>query len=219
MHVSTDITAGSLSTCGKRLVLSILMLVLSAWAGAGRCADGSPALSPGQAQTREGLDETTTIQQRQEHTTDRVPFPASASVLASCPSWAVATGSPCAKVLHHLQEFADEKRDPSWAEAVEARIREDITKKCPDCAVRALECRTSLCVAEVESTDGGFPYGSFVFDDVLRSMNVMPGTWLVGHEDLPSGNVLTLTLFMMGSRGLSWWYPSDDRMLGGSSPD
>ncbi len=203
MRACVDKRESPLNLKGGSSAEVLLILLLAVCSGSGDCADSSSVALIGQVQAGDRVDGVAANDRPQRPTAGRVPFPASESVLATCPTRAVAAGAPCGRVIHDLDEFANEERDPAWAEVIEARIREDIVAQCPQhaqCAVRALECRTSLCVAEVSSTDGWFNYFPLLDDGFLRSKGIVTGYWLAGDESLPSGDTLTVTLFMMGRR-------------------
>jgi len=207
MRACVDKRTSQPSSKGGSSAEIILVLLLAVWCGAGRCADFSSVPLLGQVQAGDRADEAAADERPQGPGAGRVPFPVSASVLASCPARAVAAGAPCGTVMRDLDEFANEERDPAWAEMIEARLREDITVLClqhRQCAVRALECRTSLCVVEVGSTDSWFNYLPVGDDVFLRSRGIITGFWICGDESLPSGDTLTVTLFMMGRREHPW---------------
>lgn len=82
------------------------------------------------------------------------PFPLSDSVRARCKSrWCVELALP------RLLKFASERRDPVWAPLLEADIGDYIaSRKSEGYSLRAVECRTSLCIAEVFSPDANVFY-------------------------------------------------------------
>lgn len=82
------------------------------------------------------------------------PFPVSASVEFTCRK----LGGSCDEELDGLlSKFAHEPRDPAWAAEMETRLREFILTSEPGkFSIRAVECRTSLCVVEVASGFGAY---------------------------------------------------------------
>jgi hypothetical protein len=60
----------------------------------------------------------------------------------------------CGELLQKLDEFAGEERDPDWATVTERSIVRHVHEALPDSRIRAVECRTSLCVVEVASPSG-----------------------------------------------------------------
>jgi len=119
------------------------------------------------------------------------PFPLSPSMKAKC-----RVDDGCAPELRLLKQFSQQPRDPVWAPKMEAGLR-DLVMSQPGYSIRAIECRTSLCVAEVASGLGMFnfiattgPYGS---DPSLSSMHaVYPET---AYEHDPTYATVTLVTF------------------------
>jgi hypothetical protein len=65
-----------------------------------------------------------------------------------------AMASDCGEVLHNLEHFVAGKRDLDWAPAAEQSIAKYVRTVLPDSTTRGIECRTTLCAAEVASPSG-----------------------------------------------------------------
>src|SRR5579871_4348760 len=76
-------------------------------------------------------------------------FPVSRSVKASC-------RVGCEDLNEVLSQFAQQPRDPVWARSAETKLRNLVLKENGKYTIRAIECRTSLCVIEVASIYGSF---------------------------------------------------------------
>jgi hypothetical protein len=71
----------------------------------------------------------------------------------------------CNDVQKKLAELSQEPRDPHWASTMEALIEHDILfdEDPGRFSIRNIECRTTLCAAEVESTASvNGKYGSYL---------------------------------------------------------
>ncbi len=93
------------------------------------------------------------------------PFPVSPSVEASCKRLSTPASDFCEGAHRLLDKMSRERRDPAWASEMEQKLRDHIATSEPGkFTIRALECRSSVCILEVESIlgpyTGGFRSGS-----------------------------------------------------------
>ncbi|HSB95439.1 MAG TPA: hypothetical protein VLC91_03270, partial [Spongiibacteraceae bacterium] len=105
----------------------------------------------------------------------------------------------CKELLPLLSKMAEEPRDLIWAPAIEARLRDLVTADPGEFTIRTIECRQSLCAAEVVSIHGQFHFIMGVAHDPSLNKNVLPQTSLLGYEDGPTGaqlkNTVTFSMF------------------------
>jgi hypothetical protein len=80
------------------------------------------------------------------------PFPLSPSIEAEC-----RVDDGCAPLLRLLKQFSQQPRDVVWAAKMEAGLR-DLVMSQPGYSIRTIECRASLCAAEVASGTGMFNF-------------------------------------------------------------
>ena len=121
------------------------------------------------------------------------PFPTSESVRHDCQGTSAGVGI-CEAVMQLLQKFAEEPRDPGWAPDTEARIRAFVESEGGKFAIRALECRTSVCAVEVESVHGpylGVDYQTQVDNGLEDSVASF------GDEKHTLGQKVTVTLRLL----------------------
>jgi len=86
-------------------------------------------------------------------------FPISPSVQKECDLAVGVTARLCEPVLQGLAKMALEPRHSIWADGMEARLRDQVMATDPGRQlIRAIECRSSYCAAEVASVNGIFPY-------------------------------------------------------------
>jgi hypothetical protein len=123
------------------------------------------------------------------------PFPIPRSIRDVCEK---GPGHVCDVVLPEIDKMGKERRDLAWAPAAEQRLLELLGSATGQFTVRALECRTSLCVAEVASSGGPHPgiggYRAEV-DNGLYSRGV-----LTGYEESDQGVRVTVRLFVYERR-------------------
>lgn len=124
------------------------------------------------------------------------PFPVSPSIKARCSAYYT-----CAATRRLLKEFSQQPRDPVWAPKMEAGIRELVMSQ-PGYSIRAIECRATLCVAEVASIMGMFnfisPTGPYGSDPSLRSLMAL--YWETAYERDPSYAAITVTFMTFERR-------------------
>lgn len=134
------------------------------------------------------------------------PFPISKSVANSADSCkrdlAISRNAPCGELFRLLSVFAEEPRDPDWADDIETRLYELVMKDADRFVVRAIECRTSLCVAEVASIYGAFHFIRKIYlDEDHKDENLRKKVWTgkgwLGYEPDASGAEVTVTLFVI----------------------
>lgn len=115
-------------------------------------------------------------------------FPVSPSVENMCHGF-----SKCDEIHDKLSKFAQEPRDTSWAATMEAEIQDNVASFGPSTySIRDLECRSSLCVVEVESLFGTYPsprYGTPLYSALDAGVDTI---W--GYEKDESGARVTVTL-------------------------
>lgn len=122
------------------------------------------------------------------------PFPVSESVAAAC------RAGPCLAVVQLLSKFAHEPRDLQWASDIEARLGELVMAEHGEFTIRAIECRQSLCVAEVASIHGSFSFNTRIrpngtdANHELSWKDLWVGIGDFGYEMDPSGARITVTL-------------------------
>ena len=106
------------------------------------------------------------------------PFPLSASTQDACEPPA-SVRDICALLECELAQFTSESRDSAWAGPMEERLLESLSARSELTEIRTIECRRSLCVAEV-SMSAFFiaePDSRFYIDNKLRF-----GHSIYGHE-------------------------------------
>lgn len=119
------------------------------------------------------------------------PFSLSPAMEAEC-----RLDAGCAPVLRLLKQFSQQPRDPAWAAKMEAGLRDLVTSQ-PGYAIRAIECRASLCAAEVASGMGMFnfitPTGPDGTDPALSSLHAFYSETAYEHD--PAYATVTLMTF------------------------
>lgn len=118
-------------------------------------------------------------------------------MLKGCKSF----GKYCEADLEVLRALGEEPRDRAWAKRMESKIRARVMSKEPGkYSIRALECRTSLCAAEVVSHFGSY-YSDYPAGD--PDLSFSRGVAFGREFDQSSWTPLTITLV------LYWRYASD----------
>ena len=133
------------------------------------------------------------------------PFPVSTTIETDCKG--KHEDSICADVHQHLAKLADEPRDPLWASKMEELIQSDIESTQPNSfRIRNIECRNTVCAAEVESTfsDTGV-YGSYMGGmqpghDALKAAPPKTNFNTFAYETDPGGARLTVTVITFTKR-------------------
>lgn len=119
------------------------------------------------------------------------PFPLSPSMEAEC-----RVNDGCAPALRLLRQLSQQPRDPVWASKMEARLR-DLVMSQPGYSIRAIECRVSLCAAEVASGIGMFnfitPTGPYGSDPALSGLDAFYDETAYEHD--PKYATVTLMTF------------------------
>jgi hypothetical protein len=96
------------------------------------------------------LESTDSYPQVEEHVAGR-PFPLSPSVMRLCVS-RMPSGSECPQLMEFLLEFERESRSATWAHEMEGQLTKALTHTDPGkFSVRAIECRSNRCFAEVSA--------------------------------------------------------------------
>jgi hypothetical protein len=119
-------------------------------------------------------------------------FPVSESVEAHCKSISTKDQDGCGEVHALLSRLAQEPKDATWAPATEAKLRDLILTEPGKYAIRAIDCRMSLCVTEVASIYGPY-FGDIPSGDPLSSQ-VSPWIGTFGYEHDTSSGRITVTL-------------------------
>ena len=123
--------------------------------------------------------------------TMRQPFPVSPSVETDCREIARSGAIWCDDADKALTRFAAEPRDAVWAAAMEKQLRAQVARdEVGKHWIRALECRTSLCMIEVESTIGPYLGHSIDAASTKRQLSVPA----FGYERAEDGSQITVTL-------------------------
>jgi hypothetical protein len=127
-------------------------------------------------------------------------FPVSTSIEEMCKKLSSKAEDRCDFTHRRLAEFAQQARDPVWASNMEAQLR-DLVMSNPGYTIRTIECRTSLCVAEVASLDGMFHFESAIGTDSPLHESLMNGLeWQTARERDQSYGTVTVTLMMFERR-------------------
>jgi hypothetical protein len=127
------------------------------------------------------------------------PFPISTSVENLCRKLSSKDDDHCAFTHRLLEDFAQQPRDPVWASNMESKLRALVMSQA-GYTIRTIECRTSLCVAEVASLYGMFHFITAVGKDSPLHQSLMNGQeWQTAYEHDPSGSI-TVTLMIFGGR-------------------
>lgn len=123
------------------------------------------------------------------------PFNVSPVVDARCGIRTPTASEECKAVQQLLLQFADERRDASWATEVESRLRPVLLSHLPNASVRGLECRTSICAVEVASPSG---YLEIFSESEQRSLGLYDNSHFVSateYGDFGDRKTITLRLF------------------------
>lgn len=121
----------------------------------------------------------------------KLPFRISPSVESAC-------RSDCKEVHDKLLEFFTEARDPIWASEMELLIEKNVISEGRDrSAIRAIECRISLCAVETVSPNEVFSprYPDPMFESL--SNGIAP-VW--GYETDASGVRILVTVTILVRR-------------------
>ena len=118
-------------------------------------------------------------------------FPISGSVRPDCSG----NGGVECELADSLTKFSQEPPDVNWAHLVEERVRSIVESRNPGFAIRNLECRATLCVMEVESTQGQLSSRRNLTWEEGLAARVLPLVTTTGEEVPKYGqNYLTVTL-------------------------
>lgn len=121
------------------------------------------------------------------------PFPVSSSVTTSCRAISGGGDDACGNTWEPLRRMEQEPRDSAWANEMESMLGDHLASgDVGKFRIRAVECRTTICVVEVESMSGPY-FGSFDRDAPLFKV-LYPGIGAHGYETDPSGTRITVTL-------------------------
>lgn len=117
-------------------------------------------------------------------------IPISDSILTDCKRTIEVRGdgTPCALFMPFLERMTQEPRDQKWALEMEASLRDYILTDPAELTIRALECRQSLCVAELVSNYGRLDIGGKWVKNKVLEKELYPDTGYMGYESDPSGN-------------------------------
>jgi hypothetical protein len=122
------------------------------------------------------------------------PFPMSTSVETACRRLA----GTCDEGLQLLSKMVQEPRDAEWAKEMEFKLRDHLLTAQPGkYSIRAIECRSTLCAAEVESPYGPYLGGPYSF---VAANNLYNGPSFLGYETGELGTKVTVTLQMFERR-------------------
>jgi hypothetical protein len=118
------------------------------------------------------------------------PFVVPDSILAACNDPGIKAGHICKGFYADLAQMAKEPRDSAWASDMEEKLQAYVEKEFKDASIRNIDCRTSLCAIEVESTDAKiaalFPYPNPLTYQLIRD------SWMESREKTPLGADLNI---------------------------
>jgi hypothetical protein len=122
------------------------------------------------------------------------PFPISTSVATDCRRLA----GTCDEGLQLLSKMVQEPRDAEWAKEMESRLRAHfLTAQPGKYSIRAIECRSTVCAAEVASPDGPYLGGPYSF---VAANDLYNGPSFLGYETGELGATVTVTPQMFERR-------------------
>jgi hypothetical protein len=154
-------------------------------------------LNPGRSPSRGGNTEARSSVGRASlgNSSDLVerPFPVSASVETECKVLNEGgSDSFCYDMHKYLAVFARESRDEEWAAATERKFRDYLlAHNSEEPTIRALECRTSVCVVECVSRDHTLCFLGYEF---MADSRLLPKGSGRGYEVSVSGERLVVSL-------------------------
>jgi hypothetical protein len=117
-------------------------------------------------------------------------IPISESILSDCKKAIElrGDGTPCARFMPFLEHMTQEPRDRQWASSMEALLRDFILTDPAELTIRSLECRQTLCAAELVSNNGRLDNGARWVKNEALEKSLYPDTGYIGYEPDPSGN-------------------------------
>jgi hypothetical protein len=119
------------------------------------------------------------------------PFPVSASIDRKCASYEDSVEIGCSEVREMLKRIEVEQSDPQWAKQMESKILA-VAKTMVGYRVRALACRQTVCIVEMESSLG-IVLGSHWR---LLRQDLLTGDKIFGYEESANGRqTVTLSTF------------------------
>jgi hypothetical protein len=123
-------------------------------------------------------------------------FSPSDAIRETCAKYAKDSEANCSGQQTVLDKLSREQRDRSWAIAMESEIRAAVAAVA-GYQTRAVECRTTVCVLEVESGLGGFRASN------LRSIKseLELVDLINGYERKSAGQLTTVTLMTFQRKG------------------
>jgi hypothetical protein len=122
------------------------------------------------------------------------PISMSPAIEASCQR--ADRGVNCGALLRLLSQMAREPRDPVWASRVESELRALINGLPGEFAIWTIECRRSLCAAEVSTNYDAIRYSSpHVFDRLVK-IGIAPWIDRFTTEKDEDGNTISVTFQM-----------------------
>lgn len=154
------------------------------------------------AKSEDSQFERTPTAERDEHDTETVigrPFPVSPSIERLCRKNSSKKEDYCAVTHRALAEFAQQPRDPAWASRIETQLH-DLVMAQPGYTIRGIECRTSICVAEVASMYGMFHFVRAIGLDSPLHKSLMEGMGETAYERDQSSASVTVTLMTFERR-------------------
>jgi hypothetical protein len=98
------------------------------------------------------------------------------SVSAACMDPGIKGAHICDKLYADLARMAKEPRDSAWSGQMEETLQAYVEQRFPDATIQNIDCRTSLCEMEVQSTNpkivSVFPYSDPLNNQLQRD------TWM-----------------------------------------
>jgi hypothetical protein len=137
--------------------------------------------------TRPDLEASLNLEALEQEPSSHESFPLSDSVKSGCSN----TPDLCAREYELLTKMAEERRDPAWASAMEEKLRHWIEVEPDRYAIRALECRQTVCAVEVASIMGRFPGPTY---QEQRGSKLSDEAGYFGYERNEYGATVTVTL-------------------------
>jgi len=118
-------------------------------------------------------------------------FPVSASVKDRCDSLGAARRIHCGETYDMLAKMQKERRDPTWASASEAMLRNLLTEEPGKFTIRHIECRTTICAVEYSAVGATILTMS---NEFLLGSGLDEGIAMDGFETDAAGVQLVVTV-------------------------
>jgi len=111
------------------------------------------------------------------------PFPVSSSIRETCDHLSDSTGADCAELYELLNRMSAEQEDPTWARMTEAKLWSFLrSANRPVFSTRAIQCRSTVCVVEVEAAFGLGPFEVLSYEQAT-SLGMLHRDGVYGYEN------------------------------------